>query len=323
MVSPQPLPHKYQFQPKSCNSRNVRLKLEPTVVLGELSGEFELSGRVVQVWALRLGVAEGSAAEGVSQGLPEGPPEGPQESAIAIPDPALARCARILTPEESARAARFRFERHRRSFILRRAALRILLGRYLHISPESVSFAYSAKGKPSLSNVLKASISRPGLRLKRPGQIRFNTSHSGDIALFAFALQSEIGVDVERLRPIDDMGELARQYFCPEETQELMALPPSQRQAAFFRCWTRKEAYLKATGEGLSAPLDGFQVTFGPGAAPRLVHLERDTAAAEAWRLHHLELHPQYAAALAYRDAPRPVDVRPLLSPAELLSIIR
>jgi 4'-phosphopantetheinyl transferase len=241
---------------------------------------FELPDRIVQVWALY----------------------------IRASDQVTARFELVLTPDEAVRAARFRFEHLQRAFILKRGALRILLGRYLDTAPESIQFAYNANGKPSLS---------------RPAPVRFNTSHSGGIALFAFTLESEIGVDVEQIRRLQGIREIAGRFFCREEATELMALPAVHREAAFFRCWTRKEAYVKAVGEGLSVPLDAFRVTLRPGEPARLVHRDRDTVAAESWTLNDLQLPPQYAAALAYRDAARPVDVRPFVTPAELLTFTR
>jgi len=238
---------------------------------------FGLTGRTVHIWELQ----------------------------IRASDPVTAQFERVLRPEEAARAARFRFERLQRSFILTRGALRVLLGHYLDSPPDHVQFKYSANGKPSLTD---------------SAGLQFNTSHSGEIALFAFTLESEVGVDVEQIRPLEGMRELAGRYFCPEEASDLMALPAHQRQAAFFRCWTRKEAFIKATGEGLSAPLDSFRVTLGAGDA-RLLHRRHDAAAARAWTLHDVPSASQYAAAVAYRDAERPVDVRPLVTPADLLRI--
>ena len=103
--------------------------------------------------------------------------------------------------------------------------------------------------------------------------MRFNISHSGGLAVFAFTLDCEVGVDVEEIRELKDLAEIAARFFCAEETAELMSLPADQRTAAFFRCWTRKEAYIKAIGDGLSAPLDGFAVTLGRDEPARLIHL--------------------------------------------------
>jgi 4'-phosphopantetheinyl transferase len=203
----------------------------------------------------------------------------------------VAQLESLLTPDERDRAGRFHFDRLRHSFILARGSLRLLLGRYLGAAPAGVRFAYGEKGKPALAD--------PSSRL------HFNASHSGGIALCAFTLDCEIGVDVEQMRPLPDMQGIARRFFCAEESGELMALPEHQREAAFFRCWTRKEAYIKAIGDGLSAPLDGFAVTLRPDEPARLKHIANNTAAGEAWTLQNAEASPGYAAAVAYRGSPR------------------
>jgi 4'-phosphopantetheinyl transferase len=227
---------------------------------------------------------------------------------MAAPDSDVARFERILAPGERDRAARFRFEDLRRKFILARAALRILLGGYLKRDPADIQFEHGPKGKPSLPE---------------PGGIEFNASHSGGLAVFAFAKDCELGIDVEQIRPMPDMLDIANRFFCAAEAGELTSLPAHQRERAFFNCWTRKEAYIKATGEGLSAPLDEFRVTLRPDEPARFVHiandhLANDENAAADWSLHDLRLAPDYAGALAYRDAIRPVRVFPLLNAAEL-----
>jgi len=152
-----------------------------------------------------------------------------------------------------------------------------------------------------------------------PGRIRFNSSHSGALALVAVTLDCELGVDIEQFRPMPDLQEIAARFFCAGEEAELMSVAPALREPAFFRCWTRKEAYIKAIGDGLSAPLDGFAVTLKAGAPARMIQLGGDATAAAAWTLHDLEIQSGYAAALAYRDRPRAVRLSPPLDPAELL----
>jgi 4'-phosphopantetheinyl transferase len=115
------------------------------------------------------------------------------------------------------------------------------------------------------------------------------------------------------------MQAIASRFFCPEEATELMGLPDEQRQHAFFLCWTRKEAYIKAIGDGLSAPLDDFRITLNPRDPARFVHISRDANAAKLWMLHNLEIGEDFAAALAYCDQPRPVHVFPATDPSELL----
>lgn len=206
----------------------------------------------------------------------------------------------ILAPEERSRAARFRFAHLRRSFCIVRGALRILLGRYLHVPPADIAFAYGAKGKPALA---------------ASSGLDFNLSHSGGWAVLAFTRGCEIGVDLEQMRPLADRQNIAARYFCPAEAAELEDLPAAQREHAFFLCWTRKEAYIKATGDGLAASLNAFQVSLKPGERARMVHIAGDPDAAQEWTLHDLDLAPGCAAALAYRDAERPLALQGILTP--------
>jgi 4'-phosphopantetheinyl transferase len=223
---------------------------------------------------------------------------------LQAPAEVTARFASLLTDDELGRAGRFAFEDLRQSFTLARGALRMLLGRLLNVAPDSIRFTYGEKGKP---------------RLPAPGRLRFNASHSGGLALVAATLDCELGVDIEKIRAATDVQDIAARFFSAEEKAELMSLAADQREAAFFRCWTRKEAYIKAIGDGLSAPLDRFAVSLGPGAAARMVHIGGDTSEAAAWTLHDLAVDPGYAAALTYRDSPRVIQMSRPLDPAELL----
>jgi 4'-phosphopantetheinyl transferase len=223
------------------------------------------------------------------------------------PDTVVERFESLLSPDEIERAARFRFEHLQRSFILARGALRVLLGRYLNTAPRELEFSYGSKGKPALA--------APHI-----SQLQFNASHSGGLALFAFTMDCELGVDVESIRRMPDIEDVAKRFFCAEETAELMSLPAAEREHGFFLCWTRKEAYIKATGEGLSMPLDGFRVTLRPHEPAGFVHFACDPIAAQAWTLHDLTPAPRYAAALAYRDSPRPFAAFTLVNPKQLLA---
>lgn len=223
---------------------------------------------------------------------------------------AVARFQSFLSPDETTRAAAFRFEDLRRSFLLSRGALRILLGGYLDVSPEEVLLIHGSHGKPGLAQAASGS---PALD--------FNVSHSGEMALFAFTSGCELGVDIEQVRPLEDMTKVSSHFFSREESEELRSLPPDERERAFFLCWTRKEAYVKAVGNGLSIPLDSFRVTLRPGEPARFLHLDHDVSLAQAWMLHDLEVASGYAAALAYRDAPRPVRLQPLMDMEDLLNL--
>jgi 4'-phosphopantetheinyl transferase len=215
----------------------------------------------------------------------------------------FARAFSWLSPDEVERADRFRFEKHRSAFVLGRAVLRALLASYLRIAPEEASFTYGPKGKPALAGAA----------------LHFNVSNSGDLAAYAFTLDCEIGVDVEHRRRLLEIDGIARRFFAPDEVTELMALSEVERPDGFFNCWTRKEAYIKAVGDGLSVPLDSFQVTLQPGVPARMVTLDGSTAAAERWTLHAFTPAPDYAGAIAYRDLERPLTVHPLAAVDELL----
>jgi 4'-phosphopantetheinyl transferase len=147
----------------------------------------------------------------------------------------------VLSPVESERAARFHFDRDRRRFIVARASLRQVLSQYTGESPENLQFQYSRFGKPDLS---------PG------SDVQFNVSHSGELALIAVTARRQVGIDIEQIRPIDCLLAIAERYFLPSELHELQNLAEAERLRAFFRHWTRKEAYIKAIGTGLSTPLD-------------------------------------------------------------------
>jgi 4'-phosphopantetheinyl transferase len=200
----------------------------------------------------------------------------------------LASLWQMLSADEQQRADRYHFARDRDWFIARRGRLRLLLGRYLGLDPASLQFSYNSYGKPAL---------QPGLA----GQVCFNISHSRGLALFALASQGDIGVDLEHLRSDIDHLALAERFFSAAERAELNALPLAIRQQAFFLCWTRKEAFIKAHGEGLSLPLDTFDVSLTPGQPARLLATRAGLEAPDQWSLSNLEPAPDYLAALAVR----------------------
>lgn len=191
----------------------------------------------------------------------------------------------LLSPDELQRAARFRFPRDANQFISSRGLLRTLLASYLARDPRSLRFHYSEKGKPELPSALSAGLC-------------FNVAHSGDIILWAFTRSRRLGVDVEQVRKDFSTAEIAERFFSVGERAQLRALPAVRRHEAFFQCWTRKEAYLKATGDGLSLPLDQFDVTLAPGQPAHLLQTRPDPAEAERWLMRSLDVGPDYAAAL-------------------------
>jgi 4'-phosphopantetheinyl transferase len=198
----------------------------------------------------------------------------------------LRRFEETLAPDELTRANRFHLQRDRDAFIAARGVLRELLGRYTDLAPAQLQFDYGPKGKPSL-------------RVMPSGQpVQFSVAHSQGLALFAFARARELGVDLELIRPDSAGDEIAERYFSPEEITELRALPPSLRPEGFFLCWTRKEAYVKARGEGLYIPLESFSVSLTPGQPERLQSTD-----SLRWRLRSLQPDPRYVGAIVGEGA--------------------
>lgn len=203
------------------------------------------------------------------------------------PAPINSALAGVLTDGERARARRFRSDSHRDHFIVCRAAQRDILGVYAGVAPEAIAFQYSAYGKPSLDG-----------GSERARRIRFNTSNSGQLAVFAVAMEREVGIDVEADRAIPDALPLARRFFSAAEFDALLATPAESRHRAFLTCWTRKEAFIKAVGLGVSMPLDGFDVTIRPDEPAALRCTRPDPSAAERWSMHSLDMRLGYFGAL-------------------------
>ena len=192
-----------------------------------------------------------------------------------------------LAADEQTRAEQFRFERHREHFIVARGVLRTILGGYLKRAPKSLSFCYSAHGKPVLAGESGGDA------------IRFNVSHSHGIALYVVTRGREVGIDLERIRPDLAVAEIAGRFFSRQEVAMFQTIPTEAQREAFFRCWTRKEAYLKAQGEVLSLPLDQFDVSLAPGEPAAILGTRPDPSEASRWSLQELTLAPGYVAALA------------------------
>jgi 4'-phosphopantetheinyl transferase len=193
----------------------------------------------------------------------------------------------LLAPDEISRAQRFHFERDRASFIVARARLRTILAAYLKLNPAQLQFSYSPHGKPALNNA------------EGPDELRFNLSHSHALALYAVTRNREIGVDVEYIRADFANEEIAARFFSNTEIATLRALPTGQRTESFFNCWTRKEAYIKARGEGLSFPLDRFDVSLIPGEPRATLNVHEAPFEAARWSLQTLTPEDGYAAAIA------------------------
>jgi 4'-phosphopantetheinyl transferase len=192
------------------------------------------------------------------------------------------RLEQSLSPDELERAGRFRFPKDRAHFVAAHGALRHILAGYLECRPAELRFSYGASGKPALA---------PGWGADT---LRFNLSHSHGLALCAVALSREVGVDLEFVRPLLGDSAIPERFFSPAEVLALRALPAESQPEAFFNCWTRKEAYIKARGEGLSIPLDSFEVSLAPGEPAALVKAPDRSR----WSLRALVPAPGYVAAV-------------------------
>jgi len=225
----------------------------------EVSGDLALSANEIHVWKQDLSRA-------------------PAEAELL---------GRLLSPDELERAGRFRFDMNRTEYIVSRGTLRTLLGSYLGVSPPELQFVYSEYGRPSLADGVSS------------GALNFNVAHSGGVALLAFARGRRIGIDVERVRRDFGTSEVAEHFFSSAERVALRQLPQDDQHEAFFRCWTRKEAFIKALGEGLSHPLDQFDVTLAPDDPAALLATRPDASEVKRWMLWDIHLSDDYAAALA------------------------
>jgi 4'-phosphopantetheinyl transferase len=209
-------------------------------------------------------------------------------TATALPDGAeLTALADLLSPEERQRAEKFRVNEPRRHFVFGRAMLRQLLGACLNVDPAALVFGYEPRGKPFLVQPCPQ------------GDLRFNVSHSGRLVAIALTRGREVGVDIEFIHSLADWPLMAGRIFSPRELCELRALPASSQRAAFFNGWTRKEAWLKATGEGLTDDLPAVEVTLAPGQEPRLLALPAGPEAARQWAIQAIPLPPDFAGAVA------------------------
>jgi 4'-phosphopantetheinyl transferase len=201
------------------------------------------------------------------------------------PPQTIAQLAQLLAADEQQRAERFRFEKDRKKFIVARGLLRSILAQYLELPPEQVQFSYGQRGKPRLINP------HPG------GELWFNVSHSQDMALYAIALNRPIGIDLEYVRAIDAVA-LSQRFFSPTEAALITALTGAEQHRCFFRGWTQKEAYLKATGDGLGG-LESVEVSLVDPM--RLVKINGDADLAAQWAAQAIEVNADYIAALVVK----------------------
>lgn len=238
------------------------------------------------------------AAPGKRIGTPDDTPPSALER-IALPDSAIevwlarfdadadqvARCASLLSRDEQQRARRFHFEHGRRRFIVTRGILRRLLGSHLDLAPAAVAFGYGKNGKPFVAGGTT--------------RIHFNVSHAHERAFYAISGSRALGVDIEYLNRDVDYNRLARRFFTPREYSELQRIPECDRKYAFLTCWTRKEAVIKATGDGLSLPLSQFEVSVAPDTAPRVIDFTAATQRVSDWALHAADVGDDYVATVA------------------------
>ncbi len=206
---------------------------------------------------------------------------------LNIPNDSLKSLETTLSADEAERAAHFHFPADRDRFIASHGFLRDVLARYLHCEPRQLIFSIGTYGKPALF----ANSSQK--------KIEFNLSHSRDYALVAVTWEHKVGIDVEWARQGISSQVIARQYFSKSEVAELVALPSEKWQAGFFNCWTRKEAYIKAQGQGLSLPLESFDVSLTPNEPAILRATRPDQEEAARWTLLSLEIDPRYSSAVA------------------------
>ncbi len=204
----------------------------------------------------------------------------------------LLRFEESLSADEQARATRYHFRKDRQRFVVARGLLRAILGTYLDMAPGQMRFSYSIHGKPTLAMGFCG------------GGIQFNLSHSHGLALFALTRDRQLGVDLELIRPQVADEQIAERFFSPREVAALRALPSHLRAHAFFACWTRKEAYIKARGEGLSMPLEAFSVSLVPGEPAALLDCGDREEDVPSWSLRALAPAPDYLGALAADRGP-------------------
>jgi 4'-phosphopantetheinyl transferase len=210
-------------------------------------------------------------------------------------DEARAQLESMLSPDEKARADRFHFAKDRNRFVVGRGLLRELLSKYLRQEPVELEFSYGPFGKPELS----------GAHASRG--LSFNLAHSAGLGVYAISANRNLGIDVELIKLESAGDDIARRYFSVREVGDLLELPPESRVRAFFHCWTRKEAYLKATGMGLQTPLDSFSVSLIPSKPAQFLG-----GVEPRWNLASFQPAEGFVAALVYDSAPCPIHYFPI-----------
>jgi 4'-phosphopantetheinyl transferase len=216
-------------------------------------------------------------------------------ASLAVESDVLIRLSELLSPDEHQRVARFKFDRHRNRFIAGRGILRSVLSGYANRDPADLVFNYAKHGKPEL--VFHA----------RPLPLQFNLAHSVDLALIAVTTLGPIGVDVEEVRPVKDAGDLVARFFSARENGLFQNVAEDRKPAAFFNLWTRKEALLKATGEGITGGLNRVEVSFLPGDRAEFLAVDGDAAKARTWTLEALKPAGGFTGAVAVQSVNAPI----------------
>jgi 4'-phosphopantetheinyl transferase len=221
-------------------------------------------------------------------------------------DTCFDHCQAMLNERELQRASQFYCEHLRRTFTLSHGCRRALLGLHLGVPPPDIEFGYGARSKPFIA--------------KPVTDLRFNQSDSGDLVAFAFSSGCEIGIDIEEVRPFSDLEGVVANVFTPREIVELCRIDRSRQQEAFFATWTRKEAYVKALGDGLFIPPDSFRVTVCSSEKKPRVYFDQGPETVNDWQLHSFHPAPGYLGTIAYRGLRRSMHVWPVMEASFLLS---
>lgn len=206
---------------------------------------------------------------------------------LDLPEDRVRQLANILSPDELERAERYKFQKHKQRFIVARSILRKILSTYLNLEAERLEFNYSDRGKPFLANIA------------RQDSLQFNLSHSQELAIYAITKNLKIGIDLEYLRPMPDAENIAKRFFSANEYTWISNFAGDAQTEAFFRCWTAKEAYLKATGEGISGSLESIEVDL---TEPNLIKIKQNDRLNSDWLLHNFMPRSNYMATVAVEN---------------------
>jgi len=208
-------------------------------------------------------------------------------ASLEQPAEVVQRLEAVLSNDERQHAEQFRYQEHRQSFVVSRGILRNLLSHYSNIQPKQIQFKYTLTGKPFLANG------------EETQNISFNLSHTGLLVLYAFSWGRQVGIDVECIRPVKEIGQIAIRIFSPKEYKRFQRISKEARERAFYNCLTRKEAFLKARGDGIYFPPQEVEVSFEQGSPASLFSVAGSIEEAKKWSMHDIKTLDGYVAALA------------------------